>query len=262
MIQAYNPSAIDNLGAVLLRRGELEEAETLFREGLSRRPDFSSAHNNLGVVLLRKGDPAGALWHIRKALQENSRQANYQVNLGQALLQVGDLAGARRAWDTALSLDPDSAEALAGYGLIHERRGEREQAVRMFRRALALDMGSAQIHNNLAVSLIGLEAFAEALGHLDEAVRLKPDFADALFNRGVCLERLSRRTLAIDAYRAAIAIRATHARAHNNLGNLLSEAGDLPGAVAAYRNFLRHWRGDSAVRESVEREIHKLERRQ
>ncbi len=258
LLNAYNPSAIDNLGAILLRMRDLTGAEELFRQVLARRPDFADAHNNLGVSLLRMGDIAGALTEFREAIRLKPRLANSYVNLGLGLLRAGDREQARQIFGKALELDPSSADAHSGLGLLQREMGEDESALYSFRKAADLAPETPEIQNNLGIALLGRGELEEALQHLSTASRLKDDFAEAHYNRAICLERLNRKKEAVDSYRQAIAKRPDYAEAYNNLGNLLAETGDKSGAVGAYQNFLRHWKGDQRIREAVEGEIRKL----
>jgi len=258
LVSAYNPSAIDNLGAVLLRMGDTDGAESLFRQAIGRRPDYAGAHNNLGVVLMRKGDVDGAEAAIREAIRLKPRHANSYINLGQLLLRRHDLKGSLDAFRQALSLDPTIAEAHAGMGMLQRAMGDLAGAAGSLRKALELDPESAEIHNNLGITLISLGQTDEALRHLEIAMRLKPEFAEACFNQGICLERMKKPELAIAAYRHAVALRPGYAEAYNNLGNLLAETGDRVGAVAAYEAFLRSWKGDPRIRAEVEDEMRRL----
>ena len=45
-----------NLGNVLLKRGELDEAAAQYRTAISIDPEYTSAHYNLGNVFFRQGD--------------------------------------------------------------------------------------------------------------------------------------------------------------------------------------------------------------
>ena len=63
--------------------------------------------------------------------------------------------------------------------------------------------------------------------------------ARAEFERGRALAHEGRREPAIAAYRAAIALDAGYAEAHNNLANLLRDAGDIEAAATHYETAAR-----------------------
>ena len=52
---------------------------------------------------------------------------------------------------------------------------------------------------------------------------------------------------AIAAYREALRLDPQYALGHNNLANALQDAGDLPGAIAAFREAIRLGPGDAVV---------------
>ena len=257
LVDPFNPPALVNLGAVLMKLGELEPAEALFRQVLARRPDFADARNNLGVLLLRRDDVAAALEELRAAVALGPRRANAYVNLALALSRQGNPEEARAALGRARELAPESAEVYAAEASASAGEGDLEGAARAYRAALGIEPGSPELHNNLGVALLRQQKLQEALEEFRQAGRAGGG-ADSLFNEGVCLERLGHAGEAREAYRRAIAARPDYAQAYNNLGNLLAESGDRLGAIAAYEGFLRSWRGDTAARRAVEEEVQKL----
>ena len=58
----------NNLGNVMLKRGELGEAMKHYREALRINPDYAKAHHNLGVALLNGGKPTEAIEPLCQAL--------------------------------------------------------------------------------------------------------------------------------------------------------------------------------------------------
>src|ERR1035438_268416 len=82
---------------------------------------------------------------------------------------------------------------------------------------------------------------AEAIAHYEEAVRLKPDFAEAHNNLGSALESIpGRLNKAVAHYGEALRLRPGFAEAHNNLGGALEAMpGRLDDAIAQYVEALR-----------------------
>lgn len=92
--------------------------------------------------------------------------------------------------------------------------------------------GNARAHLNLGVAT---EDFEEALRAFGDALRIKPDSAEALYNMGKRYAAAGRSDEAIDAYRQAIALSPNLASAHFNLGNVCEHVGRLEDAKEAYR---------------------------
>jgi Flp pilus assembly protein TadD/4-amino-4-deoxy-L-arabinose transferase-like glycosyltransferase len=254
----YNPSAIDNLGAILLQTGDLDTAESLFRQVIAHNPEFADARANLAVALMRKGDVTAATAELREVVRLKPRRAGGYVNLGNALLSRGDTQGASESLKQALQLDPESPEAWQGLGEVQRQQGNLSAAAESFRHSIAINPDSANAHNDLAITLLALGNLDEALHELQEATRLDPALARAWFNQGICLERLHRTEEAAAAYRHAISVARGFAEAYGNLAAMLADSGDRKGAIECYQRFLEHWKGDAKVRQAVEDEIRKL----
>ncbi|RMD89662.1 MAG: tetratricopeptide repeat protein, partial [Alphaproteobacteria bacterium] len=74
------------LGSANLRLGRLDQAERLLRRAVERDPDFAAAWNNLGVVLMEKGEAAEAVRVFEIAFSlDGGRSEEIRNNLKRAL---------------------------------------------------------------------------------------------------------------------------------------------------------------------------------
>ena len=106
------PEALDNLGIVRERQGRTEEAAGLYREALRHAPRFADAHNNLGILLASGGRVEEAREHFAEAVRIRPGFANARFNLGLALETLGRFPEAASEYEEAARLDPrDSAAA-------------------------------------------------------------------------------------------------------------------------------------------------------
>ncbi len=78
-----------------------------------------------------------------------------------------------------------------------------------------------------------LERFEEAVTSFDTALTIKPDFPDALSNRGNALAELGRFAEAVASYDAALATKPDHAEAWSNRATALKELRRYEDAVAS-----------------------------
>ncbi len=120
-----------------------------------------------------------------------------------------------------------------------------EEAVPIFQHALATcqtweewdvdPCASGVQHNNLAMTLMKLELFAEAEDHARSAVASDP--ANAMYLEGLAniLQLRGDSDAATEAYREALRLDPTQHTAHNNLGVLLAEVGKTDDAIDHFR---------------------------
>ncbi len=79
----------------------------------------------------------------------------------------------------------------------------------------------------------------EAVASYEQALRLKPDYAEAHNNLGIALMEQGRLEEAVASYEQALRVKPDYAEAHNNLGIALGDQGNLEEAVASYQQALR-----------------------
>jgi tetratricopeptide (TPR) repeat protein len=107
------------------------------------------------------------------------------------------------------------------------------------REAVRLKPDLAEAHTNLGNALHARGQLAEAMTEYREAIRLKPDLAEAHTNLGTELAREGKLDEAIAEFRAAIRGRRDFVGGHYNLGTALRHQGMLAEAMAAYRQAIR-----------------------
>jgi len=115
---------------------------------------------------------------------------------------------------------------------------------------LARDPANARAHLELGKALLFLREPARAEPELAEAIRLQPG-AEAHYFLGLLHRSAGRLDAAASDFRAAIALEATHAKAHGNLGLVLLENGDPDGAERELQAALTLNPGDEIARETI-----------
>ena len=93
---------------------------------------------------------------------------------------------------------------------------------------------------NKGASFHSLGLFDDAIREFGEALRIKPDDADAHNNLGVALKDKGLLDSAIRAYREALRINPDFAEAHNNLGAVFCDKGLFDDAIEVFENFIKY----------------------
>ena len=137
-----------------------------------------------------------------------------------------------------------------------------EEAMALAQEALRLKPEYAEARNNLGYALQKLGRLEEARAQYLEALRVKPTYPQAHNNLGYVLQQLGRPEEAVPQYLEALKLYPNYAEAHYNLGNVLQHAGRLEEAVAQYRETLRFTPGFTDARYNLGMALHRLGRPQ
>jgi tetratricopeptide (TPR) repeat protein len=120
-----------------------------------------------------------------------------------------------------------------GSTLNRERRVP--EAEMYFRSAVLEAPGYAEAYTNLGINLLAQQKWIEALDALNQAIRLKPNNAAAMYQRGVALSQLNRVPEAIRSFQDALRYNLTPpfyvAVAHEYLGQLWLQTGHNEDAL-------------------------------
>src|SRR5580704_17794457 len=152
--------------------------------------------------------------------------------------RTGALIEAERQYRHILTLVPGHADSLHNLGLIALQRGNAAAAVELFDKAIKINNTVAEYHYNVALAWRALNRNDHVATHLERAVALRADHALAHLNLGNVRREQGRLADAVACYERALAVSPNLAVARFNLGNVLSEQGRPDAAVAQYNQVL------------------------
>jgi len=215
------------------------DAETLYRDTISKNPHAWMAHYNLGVLLVNSGRSDEVMAHFSEALRLQPDDADAHYNLGVALEKQGRLEEAMAHFSEAARLRPDYADAHYSIAVILARQSKFDEAISHYSQALRVNPNYAEAHNNLGVALFSLGKLSKAIEHYRTALTLDPDFGKAHNNLGNALIQNGKLDEAIAHYSRALEIRAHYPEAHNNLGVALAQQGKIDAAIVQFEKALQ-----------------------
>ena len=142
----------------------------------------------------------------------------------------------RRAYEFAQKLGdkPFQAICLNLIGAALWMQVEHEKALVYVTKAVKLKPDFAEAWYNKGMTHGKLGQHKEALACYDEAVKLKPDFAEAWYNKGVTLGELGQSKEALACFDEAIRLKPDYAEAWNNKGAALGKLGQFKEALACF----------------------------
>ena len=119
--------ALNNLGVILKRLGDLDGAVDCYRQALAAEPDDPETHNNLGNALECIGRAGEAVTHCRRAVTLRPDFVEAHNNLGVALSGAGRPDDGDAAFVEAMALKPDFTEARFNHAVTRLLLGDFER---------------------------------------------------------------------------------------------------------------------------------------
>ncbi len=241
--------------AVVSRRhaAAFQSDETFWSDALARNPGAWIAENNLGNLLLARGETPAAIGHFERALQLNPAYPEAEYDLGLAYAGSGRLPEAAAHYAASLRLQPGNGDGHNNLGNALLRMGRTPEAITEYTEAIRLEPGDAPAHCNLGVALLRTGQVEAAIAQYQEALRLQPVSADARAGLGNARARQGRLEEAIAEYGAALRLTPDDANLHFNLAVALERAGRRAEAVTQYGEALRLRPDDADAREALRR---------
>jgi protein O-GlcNAc transferase len=218
----------------LHQKGNLADAEKLYRQVLAAEPRHFTACHHLGMIRAQKGDYAAALKLMGAALAAQPGAILVLVHHGNVLSALDRLDEALASYDRALAINPDNVEALFNRANALYDLKRFPEALAGYYRSLALKPDFAEALNNRGNTLRALRNFDQARESYDRALAIRPDYAGALYNRGNVLRELKRFAEALADFDRILAAAPDNADALRNRGNLLQDLSRFEESLTSY----------------------------
>ena len=248
-IVSEKPSSIDgvnNLITEIMRtalahhqRGELEQAEQIYRRILKTNPDHADALHLLGVLASQAGQYESSIELINQAIKHNPAVPEYHNNLGTVYYHHGHYEEAVTACEQALKLNPDFTDAYYNHGNALFQSGQYESAATAYQKVMELNPEHIDAQFNLGNTFRELGKTEEAVSAFEKAIQLNSEHAEAYNNLGLALQNLGKLEKAKTSYEQALKLNPDYAEAYNNLGLLFHSQNELENASIAFEKVLQ-----------------------
>lgn len=169
-------------------------------------------------------------------------QAEEYLHSGQQNLESGNYLIALFFFERAIALNPELPEVWEGKASTLRQLGRHEEAIVASEEAITLRMNivgnNAEFWFKQGIIQLETEDFTEAITSFDQALAIKPDFAEALVNRGVVLHALGKFHEALSSFDRVI-FEFVHASAWKNRGRVLNDLERYDEAIDSYNQALQ-----------------------
>lgn len=155
------------------------------------------------------------------------KEAAARMQMGVTYLEQRNLPSAMRELVKASELDPDNPEIDMALGLAYQARGDQGKSEEHFRNAIRKKPDYAEAHNNLGIVLSNLGRGEEAIREFEAAASnvMYPTPERAYYNMGEEHRRRNNFAKAEEAYRRAISLNDRYVDAYLRLALLQGDGG-------------------------------------
>ena len=176
-------------------------------------------------------------------------------------VKKGDIVEAQKLYETILQNFSNNIRARQGLATLNKasqsnviqhppqeafsqlvnlyNKGQITAAIEHAESLIAQYPGAYIVWNILGASRAQIGMLDEAIEAYQKCISLKPDFADAYYNKGVAFQAKGKFDLSIEAYNKAILIKPDYPEAFNNMGVALKDQGKLDEAIEAFNKIIK-----------------------
>ncbi|KAM8973144.1 protein O-mannosyl-transferase TMTC3 [Pelodytes ibericus] len=230
--------------ANLIRANEsrLEEADQLYRQAISMRPDFKQAYISRGELLLKMNKPLEAKEAYVKALELDGLNADLWYNLAIVYIELKDPNEALKNFNQALELNRKHKLALFNSALLMQESGNvrlRPEAKKRLLTYIEEEPHDANGYFNLGMLAMDEKKDFEAETWMRKAIQLQSGFRSALFNLALLYSQTSREVEALPVLDELLRYYPDHTKGLILKGDILmNQKKDIKGAKKCFEKIL------------------------
>ena len=131
------------IGAALIQMNMLDDAISVFREGLKLSPAHLAILNNLTIALIEKDLTDQALLYAEMALMAYPSNGDINHTIGEIYLKKGAFSKARQYFIRAIEINPDVPSRYWNAAISLEKTGNIPEAMRYMEMYIALEQNKA-----------------------------------------------------------------------------------------------------------------------
>ncbi|XP_054845395.1 protein O-mannosyl-transferase TMTC3 isoform X1 [Eublepharis macularius] len=231
--------------ANLIRANEsrLEEADQLYRQAISMRPDFKQAYISRGELLLKMNKPMQAKEAYLRALELDRSNADLWYNLAIVYIELKDPTEALNNFNRALELNPNHKLALFNSALLMQESGDarlRPEAKKRLLSYVSEEPQDANGYFNLGMLAMDDKKDAEAETWMKKAIKLQASFRSALFNLALLYSQTAKELKALPVLEELLRYYPDHTKGLILKGDILmNQKKDIRGAKECFEKILK-----------------------
>jgi tetratricopeptide (TPR) repeat protein len=221
------------------RKGDLSQAEQIFKKIREKKPNQQDALHFLGLISFLKRDFDLAIAYFQKELEHNPMSTDAYNNLGLSLHGKGEVEKAILAYQSALKYAPNNSLAFYNLANAYKDIHNFDEAIVYYQKSIQQDPQFAEAYSNLGIVYIARGKIDEAVSCYQKALQINPHLAEVYNNLGFALQKKNLIEEAISCYQKALHFNPNLADAYNNLGNIFRTKGSFDKAIQYFQKSIQ-----------------------
>ncbi len=212
------------------QKGDLRQAEKLYRKSLKKNPRLMEAYLNLGMLLQDQGRGPDGIRMMERGLEMDPRHMGLLSALSSTFISMGQTEAARKHSQALVTYHPDKAEAYYNLANLEMMSQAFPQAIKLYDKAIELNMKFTQAYYNKGLVHYQLRELQEAQTSFRSCMSIDPSMTAAKVNLARVLAEQAEYVESKQLLEEVIEKEPGHANAHQQLGMVMHLTSDLASA--------------------------------
>ena len=230
-------------------RDVLYSLERIYKRKLEESPEDASITANLGAIMQKEGNLDEALRYYSKAEYLDPSNVNTRINVGTLYQQKGDFKTAITAYDSVLTIYPDNVLANLYKAQSLAAIGEDKKATDLYKKVLTLDPGNQVAQNEMINMVRGTMTTEQFVDYIKK--NNPQNAADILYNYALDLHKQNKLTDSIAIYGEVIKLTPSNPEVYVNLAIAQGQNKNYDAALVTLNTANTKFPNNSQVKDAI-----------
>jgi tetratricopeptide (TPR) repeat protein len=222
-LDGKNTDALIGMSELFLATRDHQKAIDYANEALKVDQHLPRPYTIKGLVHQRTGDSSKAISSLQTSVEMEPDNYAAYLQLG-FLMADQDRDIAIDYYDRASKLQPEDPRPLYNKAFYLKEHGRPDEAIDTYKELIHVDTGYVDAYYDIGyIHLVQMGDYRKGIEWFNKALSLVPEYHQAIYNRGLCYEKLGKRDSAIRDYREALRIKSDFRKAAKGLQRLEAE---------------------------------------
>ncbi|MFB2898136.1 tetratricopeptide repeat protein [Aerosakkonemataceae cyanobacterium BLCC-F50] len=234
--------AYSDLGYLLLRQNQLEQAISLFSQAIQLSPSFAQSYYHWQEIINQQEKSSENIdvnACLLKALHLQGNSFETYFYLGNILARAKNLPIAFALYQKASELKTDSSEIYLEMGKVLAEIGELESAIANYQKAIDLAPSQDSIYLNLGIALAKKGDLLAAIAIYNQALKINPENPETYFYLGCALSNIGQLDEAIANFHKSLELQPESSQTYWNLGITLAQQNQPEKALTCFQKVMQ-----------------------